>query len=243
MNNLKIFYHIAAMHGWRLIVMEQLNLLARMGWKGELHYVLLASPEENGFVFRAITSAGMKPVCHKCVPNLGVYEFPTLTALKESAEASQPDHYHAYFHTKGTSQTGSWVSMMWRWQMNYDLFGQLLPGLLENKALPDNAESAGSSFITHSGFSMYSGNFWVAKNSLITKLKTIKDYQDECRPVWSGPNRPHWFYERHPAETWIGSAPHKAYSADNAKLAYWDHNLWAADVKKQERLHQFHYLS
>jgi SAM-dependent methyltransferase len=231
----QLYWHVAAMGGWREIVVEQLGVLWRHGFRGTIKVGFLAGVWDLGFLqrcFDAYEGISMDLIHHEAC--LERFEYPTLLALERDCREGLVDEV-VYFHTKGASKPGDWVSQQWRWLMNADLLTRAMePGLLSG------VDVIGASFnLNLPGFHHFAGNFWAAKAEYIRDLEPLAEYRDG----WATrPDRPHWLGLRFAAEFWIGSnhTPALAFSTFRDNVCLGEHHVYADNARLQQRLVKIH---
>lgn len=218
------------MNHWREVFMEQLNAIVSSGFSGRLHIGFVGEEQEIGFMRRALaaTNIAWDVTCHG--PHLSVYEYPTLRMLWRACHDDDQLSV-AYFHTKGVSKPGCWVSTMWRWAMNNAVLRNLnAPSMLTA------AQPACGAFLRPrypDPMWHFQGNFWLALASHIRQLPDPAKFAiTEMRAVRTG-----WRCKRFPAEYWIGAvAPlSAARQIDVAHGIVWpqNHGVWSGSVAAQ----------
>jgi hypothetical protein len=189
-----LFYHIAQMEGWKAIVTEQLELLAKAGFDGTL-LIGMCGPGYDRFPLYKAQSLGLNaPEIITRTQSLTEYEAPTLRALELYARAGY-DGPIGYFHTKGVSSPGL-CKMWWRWIMNAAVLTQWKERMVDL----ETHELAGFCWEHADSTSHFCGNFWWTTGAWIRRLSGFDWY-------WANPwhNMQVEADRRYAAEFWISS--------------------------------------
>ena len=103
--------------------------------------------------------------------NLGLYEFPTLEAIRQFSILN-PGYFVLYLHTKGASWPGAPGRAAWRSAMEdvlVDRWGQCVRTMHKYRHRTLGVMKIRASLGTH-----YSGNFWWARSNYLAKLRPLK---------------------------------------------------------------------
>lgn len=176
-----VFYHVAAMHDWQVVVGEQLWALDRLWNKYLLKFIYIGfNGDDEGFNWlKDLTdhyNFGAAVIVERITEPLWKGEVPTL-ALMQAYAKENPDACFLYLHTKGVGKTGNFTDKferVFRWKLQKTLFENFEENLghLENHAV------VGWDWIDDKKLPPYfPGNFWLARADFINSLPDINQFQ------------------------------------------------------------------
>jgi len=190
MNNV-MFFHVATIGNYQLIVDRVFELLNKSGLYEQLHKVFVNIAGQEKVVINQKNNQKIKIIPERAL--LNKFEFSTLDLVKLYSDRREANIL--YIHTKGTGTPSNPCIDDWREYMlyfNICKFSKALELLKENDAV-----GVDLSFVPTKHFS---GNIWWSKTS---HIKTLSHAQD----------LPVVLSERHKAEFWICSKEEGSYTS------------------------------
>jgi hypothetical protein len=185
-----VYYHIAQIGNWVEVVCDQVKALQDSGLYGFADKILFGTLGS----FPIDLPSKFEMLFHH--PDVQLYEFPTLNALRE--HALREDFNVLYMHTKGVAfeEKGNTVAIVtyWRKYLEHFCIGkwvECLQALEEFDASGCEFYGPGLNVDPH-----FSGNFWWAKSSYLRTLPRVEDILV---------SKEHSDPPRMKAEFWVGS--------------------------------------
>lgn len=193
-SKLTAFYMVCAMGNWKEVVEEQCEVFQRMGLKPKTY--LIGDAEDVAWLRG---KEDLEVIDHSGDKDNTLYETPALQHLYQWA-MEHPKDAVMYVHSKGVSQPDDEIRVAWRRLMSHYVVEQW-PENLKDLATHD---AVGLNWIRQPRFPHFSGNFWMARNDYISRLKDPMDYRMHGGPrIAGGP------WARMNCEMWIGSSAEK----------------------------------
>lgn len=204
------FFHIATIGNYKSVIEEIFNSICESGILLEINQLNICIVG-NGDVN---IKNNEKIIIHR-LGDIGLYEFPTLQILENTAQISDDNLF--YIHTKGVGTENNECIDDWRKYMIYFIIKKYKKC---NEELDKGFDVVGVDW-RNEPVGHFSGNFWWTKSSYIKSLPKIKDISQE--------NYPRVLTLRHNAEFWIGMNK-------EAKIK----SLWDCGINQYQRhLHRY----
>jgi len=191
-----VFYHIACMGNWEDVVIEQLDLLARVGLGDRVDGAILGTPVQIRRCIDLAKQRGITLGMHFSHLEMNHYEAPTLDALQNWARTHRRSAA-LYFHTKGVSDPRGTGRIAWRHLMQRHVIDRWR----QNVEMLHAADAVGVGW--YDDHPHFCGNFWLARADWLASLPPIRRYQQEFPNLRILDQT----WERMACERWIGARP------------------------------------
>jgi hypothetical protein len=166
---MQVFYHIAAMPGWREIVFEQIELLSACQLQ-QVNVIYLGKREDWTFIQKTAEEHSVVLQLLESNENFGVCETLAMECIEQWAQTN--DGPALYFHTKGASRPKDSVKRRWR-QLMQD---HTIKKWRENLTLLSTHDAVGVNWQDLPGMPHFSGNFWMANGGYIRSLEAFSEF-------------------------------------------------------------------
>lgn len=221
MVKVRTYIHCFAVNNWREIMAEFARKIAASNHRFEVFVGFTGTPEESGYVWHLFKAFGIDVKIF--FVDGAKWEFETLDEMqKDSADFDMG----LYIHTKGVSRPNHWVSTMWRWFMNWQIFGADLTDL----ALRRDWDFAAPMISSHGEHSV--GNFFYVRGGHMKCLPPMSEWVQ----VWQQRTHTLWLKARHAAEFYVGCRGGIGIQLHEFGFPIYSHNWWAQQPEFQQKV-------
>jgi hypothetical protein len=206
MTDIRVFWHVNELGGWREVADQQWRLLLSSGLYDaakEVHVCCNGQP----WTFTDWFNTKLPDLQENKVKLISVcnhaafHEWPTLNYMHDQCKQSTSNFLVCYIHLKGLLRYGDPNVADWREFMNWGAIERWQDNVT---ALADH-DCAGTNWNTEP-WPHFSGNFWWARSDYIKKLDPLMHPEDKLNRQITQfkphPTEPHWRFDN---EAWIGS--------------------------------------
>lgn len=222
--NWQVFFHVAAMNGWREITKEILAVLQESGvCNGRILNVGVVGDNACGEVENICQEYGITAFA-VYLGELTKYEVPTIEWIWNHVNNNDGEYPVMYLHTKGVSYKNTDLTRT-RWRR-----AMLAEVVLDWKKQLDalrNADVTGASLtdnVRHGFPPHIAGNFWIARSGHLRRLPNPEEFASRELPGAFG-----YPWRRFSPEMWPTAGGAVASGSMPPNLAWWDNESFTKD--------------
>lgn len=206
MTDIRVFWHVNELGGWRDVADQQWKLMADSGLEKAAKEINICANGQPWTFEPWVTAhnAGKIKTNVKLISvcsHAAFHEWTTLNYMHNQAKQSEENFYICYIHLKGLLRWGDPNVGDWRDFMNWGAIEKWQ----DNVAALADHDCSGTNWNTEP-WPHFSGNFWWARSDYVKKLDTLIHPEDKLARGFTQfkqhPTNPHWRFDN---EAWIGS--------------------------------------